>query len=107
MYGLIFYTNINYYSHVEINRPIIYLYGLIFYTNVNYYSHVEINRPIIYLYGLIILNYMSFFLFLSETLKEFNEFVITDSSIKSQLEDLKTRVEKFASSFPMPGLDDR
>lgn len=43
----------------------------------------------------------------TKTLKEFNEFVITDSSIKSQLEALKTKVEKFASSFPMPGLDDR
>jgi hypothetical protein len=42
---------------------------------------------------------MSFFLFLSETLKEFNEFVITDSSIKSQLEDLKIEESVITNSL--------
>lgn len=42
-----------------------------------------------------------------DNLKEFRSFVIDNAAITSKIVDLKKRIEKFASAFPLPGLEDR
>jgi len=39
-------------------------------------------------------------------LKEFRAFLTTDHEAVSKIKELSGRVEKFASQFPMPGIDD-
>ena len=39
-------------------------------------------------------------------LKEFKEFLLSDEATKEKIADLKKRVEEFASTFPLPGLED-
>ncbi|XP_062520272.1 serine hydroxymethyltransferase, mitochondrial-like isoform X2 [Corticium candelabrum] len=41
------------------------------------------------------------------TVKEFKDFVKTDGSTQEKIQSLKSDVEKFSRTFPMPGLDDR
>ena len=38
-------------------------------------------------------------------LKEFNEFLLTDAETVSQTAQLKSKVNEFASQFPIPGHD--
>jgi len=43
----------------------------------------------------------------SEKLADFLSFIKSDSEVGSKIAQLRTDVEKFARSFPMPGFDDR
>jgi len=40
------------------------------------------------------------------TIKEFKAFIETDEDIQAKMKSLRTDVEKFASTFPMPGFSD-
>lgn len=42
----------------------------------------------------------------TKTLKDFKAFVMEDQSTIKKITDLKSHVEKFANSFPMPGFDE-
>ena len=45
------------------------------------------------------------FLLLTETLKEFNEYILKNEATQKKIEDLKTRVEDYASKYPLPGFE--
>lgn len=40
-------------------------------------------------------------------MKEFKQFVMSDSGVQSKVADLRARVEKFATGFDMPGFEER
>ena len=40
-------------------------------------------------------------------LKEFRSHLLENESTVSKIRELRQRVEKFSSAFPMPGLEDR
>lgn len=42
----------------------------------------------------------------TSNMKAFKEYVITNPEMVSRIRDLRSRVESFASSYPMPGFDD-
>ena len=40
-------------------------------------------------------------------MKEFREYVLQNQGAVQKIAALKTKVEEFARSYPMPGMDDR
>lgn len=52
-------------------------------------------------------NCLPYFVSISETLKDFKTYVVENAEAMSELEALKSEVQKFAGSFPMPGFEDK
>jgi hypothetical protein len=50
---------------------------------------------------------MIIFVFFTETLKKFKANLLEDPESMEKIKALRTAVETFARSFPMPGNDDR
>ena len=44
--------------------------------------------------------------YLTAKLADFLSFIKTDAEVQKKITELKTEVEKFARSFPMPGFPD-
>jgi len=47
-----------------------------------------------------------FFSFLAKTLKDFKALILTDPEVRKKISQLRTKVNQFASKFPIPGFDD-
>lgn len=46
------------------------------------------------------------FLIIGKTVKEFKAFIETDEDTQAKIKSLRTDVENFASTFPMPGFSE-